>query len=101
MKKNQFPEIKLEKFPGIPNTTYEVAVSIYAYCKKKETGYSLFKKISKFLIYSPQILSFPSSHVRTRSVVTDFGLSIGKPNARSQQRLASTPSERLTANSTV
>jgi hypothetical protein len=51
--------------------------------------------------YSPQISPFPANHSFTNSVVTDFGLSIGNPNARSQQRLARTPNARLTPNNTV
>ncbi len=53
------------------------------------------------LCYSPQILSFPSSHSFTCAVVTDFGLSSGRPSALSQIRLASTPNARLTAKRTV
>src|SRR5688572_9552754 len=53
------------------------------------------------IFYSPQILSFPSSQTFTNSVVTDLGLSIGKPNALDQQSAASTPNARLTANKTV
>ena len=60
-----------------------------------------YKRSNYYLSYSPQILSFPSSHCFTKSVVTDFGLSNGKASALSQHRLASTPSARLTANKTV
>jgi len=51
--------------------------------------------------YSPQISPFPCNHSFTSSVVTDFGLSIGNPSARSQHRLANTPSALLTPNNTV
>lgn len=51
--------------------------------------------------YSPQISPCPFNQSFTSSVVTDFGRSIGKPNARSQHKLANTPNARLTPNNTV
>ena len=69
--------------------------------KEKPRPKSQGSYIGRSGAYSPHICSSPLSHFFTRSVVTDLGLSIAKPSARSQQRLARTPNARLTPNNTV